>query len=219
MPAERQSRTQAERREEAEHKLLNAGIRLLVDKGYGRFTLAEVGDLAGYSRGLPAHYFGKKDDFLSEVARYIVERYRADVTHIDRGKPGLERVSGAIRRYSSNTNSRPSRALWVLSAEAPLNPKIKRTIVDLNQQGIRNWERVLQGAMETGEVRADLETHSIASMIFAFLRGQIAFAALDPNYNVEATTEAFIEVLTLKLKPEKARRKASAPGQAQELSE
>ncbi|MFX8164684.1 helix-turn-helix domain-containing protein, partial [Acinetobacter baumannii] len=82
------ARKQADRRDEAEHKILTAAIRLLVEKGYDRFSLAEVGYAAGYSRALPAHYFGKKEDLLSQVATYLVATYRESIATSPPLKPG-----------------------------------------------------------------------------------------------------------------------------------
>lgn len=81
-------RTQAERREEAEGKLLRAAIELLATRGYDGFTLAEVGKAAGYSRGLPAHYFGCKEELLAADTVFAWWRIEAAM----RGRPA--RVSG-----------------------------------------------------------------------------------------------------------------------------
>ena len=51
-------RSHAERREEAERRLLEAAMEIVAKRGTVRMTLAEVGEAAGYSRGLPAHRFG-----------------------------------------------------------------------------------------------------------------------------------------------------------------
>ena len=41
-------RTQEERREEAERRILDAATRLIADKGLDAFTLADVGEAAGF---------------------------------------------------------------------------------------------------------------------------------------------------------------------------
>jgi TetR/AcrR family acrAB operon transcriptional repressor len=199
MQASKQARTQAERRGEAERRILNAAIRLIVDKGYDRFTLAEVGELAGYSRGLPAHYFGKKEDLLSEVARFIVARYRESSPETESMEPGLPRLAARIRRYAAGFGSRPGRALSVLIAEARFYPKLKRTITDLNQRSRSAWEREVRAGMAGGCMRPDLNAKAQGAIIHAFLRGQSTFVDLDPDYDAEETTEAFIEALEQRL--------------------
>ena len=51
-------RTQSDRRDTAEARILDAALRIVAERGTDGMTLAEVGEAAGYSRGLPAHYFG-----------------------------------------------------------------------------------------------------------------------------------------------------------------
>jgi TetR/AcrR family acrAB operon transcriptional repressor len=199
MSASKQPRKQGERREEAETRILNTAIRLIVDKGYDRFTLAAVGESAGYSRGLPAHYFGKKEDLLSEVMRYIIENYRQGIAKIDDVEPGLPHLIARIRAYSSGAGSRVSRAFGVLVAEAMFRPQLRRTIADLNSQGAANWENEIRAGIEAGNIRADVDIPTMAAMIYAFLRGQMTFAGLDPRFNVEGTTEEFIATVTLRL--------------------
>ena len=71
----RRRRTQEERREEAERRLLEAAVRIIGKTGVETFTLADVGEAAGYSRGLPAHYFETKSGLLAAVVRYLVDNY------------------------------------------------------------------------------------------------------------------------------------------------
>jgi TetR/AcrR family acrAB operon transcriptional repressor len=194
-------RKQVERREEAEAKILNAAIRLIVEKGYDRFTLTEVGEVAGYSRGLPAHYFGKKEDLLTEVVRYIVDNYRTDSSQIDKALAGLPRLIAAIRIYSKGAGSRESRALGALITEAMFRPKLKRAITTLHLRGAANWEERILAGVAAGNVRPDVNVKAQAAVIYAFLRGQMTFAGLDPKFDIEATAEEFVQTLAQHLAP------------------
>ncbi|CAN0427695.1 unnamed protein product, partial [Phaeothamnion confervicola] len=70
-------RTQTERREEAERRLLDAALAIVARTGTVRLTLAEVGEAAGYSRGLPAHRFGSKAGLLRALVAHIHARFQA----------------------------------------------------------------------------------------------------------------------------------------------
>jgi AcrR family transcriptional regulator len=65
-------RSQAGRRDEAEQRLLAAAVRLVAEQGLERITLADVGAAAGYSRGLPAHYFGSKAGLVVALAGQLI---------------------------------------------------------------------------------------------------------------------------------------------------
>src|SRR3546814_17353187 len=60
-------RTQEERRQESESRLLAAAVKLIAEKVENGFTLAEVGHEAGYSRSLPGHYFENKEALPDSV--------------------------------------------------------------------------------------------------------------------------------------------------------
>lgn len=205
MVAAKQTRTQAERRDEAERRILEAAIRLLVERGYDRFSLADVGDVAGYSRGLPGHYFGRKEDLLSQVAMFIVSSYYDAIIDTDAFQPGLPRLIARIRRYIQGFGSRGNRALNVLFAEARFHPTLKRTITELNQKTRTRWQAEIQAGIKAGNVRANVNAEAIGAMIHAFLRGQSTFVDLDPGYDVKATTESLVENLLTLLSPERKR--------------
>jgi AcrR family transcriptional regulator len=202
------SRTQSERREEAEKRVLAAAIRLVVDKGYDGFTLADVGTKAGYSRGLAAHYFGKKDDLLAAVARYIVDRYRDWPVGAPAMPPGFDRLSREIRRYVDTYPSRPTQALQVLIPQARFHPPLTCAITSLNRNALGIWESEVQAGIETGAYRSDVDPKGVASSIHSFLRGQATFVGFDPDYDFTLATEAFIEMLRDWLLPEVNRAKS-----------
>ena len=62
MPARR--RTQDERSEETRLALHRATIRLLLERGYSRFTTSDAAAAAGVSRGALTHHFASKEDLV-----------------------------------------------------------------------------------------------------------------------------------------------------------
>ncbi len=69
-------RTHAERRREAESRIVHAAFEIVARRGVDQLTLAEAGEEAGYSRALPAHYFSSREVLLAAVAEHAVELYR-----------------------------------------------------------------------------------------------------------------------------------------------
>ncbi len=63
MPS-RPRRTQDERSEETRLALHRATIRLLLERGYSRFTTADAAAMAGVSRGALTHHFATKEDLV-----------------------------------------------------------------------------------------------------------------------------------------------------------
>ena len=61
------NRRQQDRRNEAEQRLLDAAAELIGEIGPGAVTLANIGERAGYSRGLATHYFGSKGAMMRRL--------------------------------------------------------------------------------------------------------------------------------------------------------
>src|SRR6516225_6134297 len=68
-------RTHAERRHEAETRIVQAAFEVVVRRSVDQFTLAEAGEEAGYSRALPAHYFENREALLAAVVERAVKNY------------------------------------------------------------------------------------------------------------------------------------------------
>src|SRR5450432_1964827 len=69
-------RTQQQRREETERRLVDAATRLFAERGSRSVSLADVGRLAGYSSGIVSHHFGSKQALLAAV---VEQAQRFDV--------------------------------------------------------------------------------------------------------------------------------------------
>src|SRR5690242_21175267 len=108
-------RTQRERREETERKVLAAATALIAQHGSRALTLAEVGQAAGYSRGIVAHHFGSRENLLRAVMR--------DAQVFDLPDPGGNAgdwLADTVRAYLENVaRPRPApRAFLMMWGEA-----------------------------------------------------------------------------------------------------
>ena len=107
-------RTQAERREEAERAILEAATRIVAAKGLDELTLADAGEAAGYSRGLPSHYFGSKAELLSAIANHIFEWFFAGLRARAKRRPGLDSLIDGIEFFFDVCAS--DRVMWIAMA-------------------------------------------------------------------------------------------------------
>ena len=60
----RPRRSQDERSDETRAALHRATIRLLLERGYSRFTTSDAAAAAGVSRGALTHHFANKEDLV-----------------------------------------------------------------------------------------------------------------------------------------------------------
>src|SRR5580704_15175490 len=122
--AKAERRSQAERRDEAEQRLMAAAVRLVAERGLERMTLSEVGEAAGYSRGLPAHYVGGKNGMVVSLASHIIGGFSRALARAETQDHGpLDRLLGAVAFYLRSAGRDPvgTRALFVLLGEGLSN--------------------------------------------------------------------------------------------------
>ena len=67
----RQRRSQDERIEETRARLLDAAIKVMIERGYAGFRVAEVASTAGISRGGQLHHFPTKDALVAAALEHV----------------------------------------------------------------------------------------------------------------------------------------------------
>src|SRR6056297_1975143 len=113
-PARR--RTQAERTALSDTRMFDAAIKLISEHGTERTTLKEIGELAGYSRGLAHSRFGSKEGFLGQLFTRFDGRWKAHINDYVGDKSGIEAVLAALRAVREFLIAEPSymRAMYIL---------------------------------------------------------------------------------------------------------
>jgi AcrR family transcriptional regulator len=197
-------RSQAQRRDDAERRLLAAAVRLVGERGVERITLTEVGEAAGYSRGLPAHYFGGKEGLIVALAGHIIESFGRALERIEHHRPGLERLLGMAAFYLDSARKEPvaTRALFVLLGEGLSNQTVTERLAQLNARSAQAIETNLRAGIAAGDVRKDVDVQSQALLILAALRGAVGLWLLAPDgVDLRAVRDEFVASLRRSLVP------------------
>jgi AcrR family transcriptional regulator len=198
----RSHRTHAERRAEAPKRILDAAARIVAAKGLDDITLADAGVAAGYSRGLPAHYFGSKDDLLAALAVHIVESYLAQLRTQDPQQPGLNHLIRAVRLYFEVAKANPvlMRAFNMVLFGALTKPALALVVAKLNKESAAALEADLRAGIESGEIRADVDARMQSVLIQATLRGVLARWIVDmKRTDLRTISDEFVLSLKLRL--------------------
>ena len=197
-------RSQAERRDEAEQRLLAAAVRLVAERGLERTTLSDVGEAAGYSRGLPAHYFGGKSGLIVTLAAHLIEGFGRALDRAERHGLGLVRLLGTTAFYFDSAGKDPTgtRALFVLLGEGLSNALVTDRLAELNARSARGFEVNLRAAIAAKEVRPEIDAGAQAILILAGLRGTVSQWLLAPDaIDLAALRDEFVASLRRNLIP------------------
>ena len=176
--------TQAERRETAERAILEAAKTIVAERGLDELTLNEAGEAAGYSRALPAHYFGTKSALLAALADHIMASYVVRVREAAMKSDGLEGLCERVAFYIDDgcRNPKSLRAFQAILGSGLTRPELAPLVKRLNEESIDGLATLIKHAREKGEIRADARPRAEASIILASMRGVMFQWLIDPNH-------------------------------------
>jgi AcrR family transcriptional regulator len=205
---EKTARSHAVRRDEAERRLLSAAAQLVANRGIDGLTLAEVGEAAGYSRGLPRHYFGKKNDLVSALATFIVDAFAHNLAKASSRTPGMESLLFSVEAYFDGAVASPvrgSRALQVVIIESLREPALLPATAAATDRSVGRIASNIRRGIKLGNIRADIDVLSQSRIILATLRMATMQWMIDPEHiDIAATRDAFVANLRRALSPVKS---------------
>jgi len=191
-------RTHQERREEARKRILDAAYAIVVDGGIDQLTLARVGEAAGYSRALPAHYFESKEALIGALAERIMGSHARHMAHFSAGKGGLTSLLTSVGLYIDQPLSEPDtiRAFHAFLAATFTRAILAPAARYLNSDAVGRIARLIEQGQERGEIRALLDPEVQARAILGSLRGIVTQWLQDPEgFPLAQVRDAYIEQL------------------------
>ena len=193
-------RTQAERRDESERRLLRAAVELIADHGVSAATFEAVGQRAGYSRGLATQKFGSKQGMIEALIARLHERQDEALAQagIDRA-PGFEALLGYVDHYLRQLGKdAESRAYFMLLADAISDLTALRAAFEASHRRVeRLLETIVIRGQDEGAIRADLDPDAAALMVGSLLLGLSVQSLVDPNMDLDPIRETSLATLRL----------------------
>jgi AcrR family transcriptional regulator len=203
-PAEPARPTQAQRRETAESRLLQAALQIVARRGTVGMTLAEVGEAAGYSRGLPAHHFGSKAGLVRALCALIRGTFRDDLQAAPARAPGLDALRGNIEVYFGRGRRRrtTTRALLAMMTEAFMGvPGLRQEMTAYNRIAVDAFAQDIRDAIAVGEVRADVDPRGTAVLVLGAMRGAMQQWLVDESIDLVAVRDLLLAAVDRLLPP------------------
>ena len=176
------SKTNQERIDLSDQLMFRAAIDLILEKGTEKTTLKEVGEKAGYSRGLAGYRFGSKSGLFSFVLQKLGDYWLRDLTKVSQDKKGLDAILASTKRHYELFEEQPNNAkvfyiLWF--QVAGVDKEFQELILKINQrrqEDVKQW--ILQ---DTGLSHKHQDAEVIASYFNSALNGMIYQWFLNPN--------------------------------------
>ncbi len=167
-------RTQAERTALSDARMLDAAVTLIVERGTGGTTLKDVGELAGYSRGLASARFGNKGTLFAFIVKAVGEEWLEALRAAVTGKVGLAAICAATDAHYRHVRAGTARirafyCLWFDSIGP--DAELKQVIANVHERRQRDVEAWIRQGIEAGAVRADVDVTAVARQFCAAIIG------------------------------------------------
>ena len=175
-------RTQAQRREESDTRLLSAAAAIIAREGYLAATLERVGMEAGFSRGLAGRKYGSKDGLIEaviwRVSAHVHDQVDLAIASLD---DPLDQLLALFDRFVELVLSDTMvRAYFVLFSAMIANRLETRSVFEQVQQRFgQRIEDLIRAAQAAGRVNAALPAPHAAFMVGCLLAGISIETAMD----------------------------------------
>lgn len=168
--------TQAERTALSDSRMFESAKQLIVEKGTHNTTLKEIGERAGYSRGLASNRFGSKEALFAQMVLDFNKRWASELRRFVGDKTGLAAFMGAIDavEFFLLKHSEEMRALYILWFESMTShDEVRRQLAANHSAYRRDAERWVREGVEEGTVRPSIDPTSFAVEFAALIFGLI----------------------------------------------
>lgn len=195
LPMRPRKRSQAERREDSQARILAAANHLLIDKGFDRFSLHEVGRLAKCSHELVNFYFVNKDGLLKALAAHIIRNTSDELLSLDDTPNAFERLAKQILHIASISERDPTTftAYLRMAGEAPFSENFAELFRARRTQTIHIFLETIIAGKASGDIRRGVNADAIAHVCYDFVRGHVDRRLLDRHAE---NTDALIAIIT-----------------------
>ena len=209
-------RTQTERRDEAEQRMMAAAVELIAEKGFRGLVLGDVGTRAGYSPALPVHYFKTKEALIVQVADRIIAEYTGVLrSKMKPGASGLEALRHYVHIYLQYAYEKRGdrRAFFMITSEAAVDAPLRESIATLSRSGAAHLAKLIREGQASGEIEPMIDADIHGTLILATLRGLVSLWAGDEQVDLARLAVALEGSLVYSLRSRdavqaKVRRKA-----------
>jgi AcrR family transcriptional regulator len=164
-------RTQAERSEATQTRILKAAANLIRKRGYAHFRTAEVAKEAGLSRGAQLHHFPTKDSLVVATLEYVFEQAqvlsRRRAAAVNRPRDLIEAVIEDAREFFFSEHFMVAIDI-VLSTST--NQSVRKQILDISRKARRPVEAAWAEALAANGVPGQLAS-DIVALTLSLVRG------------------------------------------------
>jgi AcrR family transcriptional regulator len=168
--------TQAERTALSDQRMFEAAISLINERGTQKTTLKEIGETAGYSRGLANYRFGSKDGLMLELFAHFDARWKKHLGSYIEDKTGIAAVLAAADALRDFLKLEPEymHAMYLLWYESLAHEsEIRNKLADHHKVYRKDATQWIREGIASGEINPATNAEQFAVQYCAFIFGLV----------------------------------------------
>ena len=129
-------------------EILDAAVRVVLERGFGGTRVNDVAEELGISSGLVHYHFDSKDELLAETLRYAAD---ADIARLEKSVAQLDdpllRLDRVLREYLPEKRADASWVIWVDAwGQAIRNERLRAILTELDLA----WSGAIESVVHDG---------------------------------------------------------------------
>ena len=169
-------KTQAERTALSDSRMFEAAISLINERGTQKTTLKDIGEIAGYSRGLANYRFGSKDGLMLELFARFDTRWKEHLGSYIKQQTGIKAVlaaADALRDFLK-LESNYMRAMYILWYESlGHESEIRNRLADHHDVYRKDATQWIKEGIANGDIDPSINAEQFAVQYCAFIFGVV----------------------------------------------
>lgn len=163
--------------------VLEAALRVFVERGYGGATMEAIASEAGFSQGVIYSQFASKADLFFALLEGRIDARaidRADLAATQAGPEGLMTVLRRAERQGAE-HSGWLRVVTEFRLVAARDEQLGRRYSMLHQRAVDGFARVIEQVLARSSLVAPFDAATLTRLLFVLEQGTIVERAIDPE--------------------------------------
>lgn len=174
--AKKTRRKQADRTALSDARMYEAAVALIGEIGTHNTTLKDIGERAGYSRGLASHRFGSKEALFGNLVHDFNVKWASELALHVGGRTGLSAFLAAVEAVEDFLIEQPAymKAMYILWYESISSHNDVRTrLAEYHDTYRRDAQRWIEQGIAEGFIRPSVDAERYAVQFCSFIFGTI----------------------------------------------
>lgn len=171
--------------------MLDAATKLIIEQGTHATTLKEVGERAGFSRGLASNRFGSKDALFAQLVLRFNSGWTRKLANAVNGRTGIEACLAALDAVEGFLvdHSEDMKAMYILWFESiSSHNNVRSHLADYHRIYRRDVAHWVGEGQQAGEIDKAVDAHDYAFQFSSFIFGTVYQWLVNPE-NVDLARE------------------------------